>query len=141
MISPLSKILAVYPSSCPNHSFFGLVPWYHYLPSGDFIDSSGKASCNITNFTFLPTHSITTGVNVTSDIPLVLVAVVDDLLRVAGLVAIGFIIYGGFQYVGSQGSPDKTSRAQNTITDALIGLAVAIVAISAVSFLGNKLGG
>jgi hypothetical protein len=129
MIISLFKILAVYPSSCPDNSFFGLYPWYHYLPTNDF------QNCSIQNFTFLPIG------NSQSDVPLVLLAVVDDLLRVAGLVAIGFIIYGGYQYVGSQGSPEKTSRAQNTITDALIGLAVAIVAISAVSFLGNKLGG
>lgn len=129
MIISLFKILAVYPSSCPDNSFFGLYPWYYYLPKNDF------QNCSIQNFTFLPIG------NTQSDVPLVLLAVVDDLLRVAGLVAIGFIIYGGYQYVGSQGSPEKTSRAQNTITDALIGLAVAIVAISAVSFLGKKLGG
>jgi hypothetical protein len=133
MISPLLKILAVAPAHCEK-SFFGLVTWYHYLPKGDF------KNCSITNFTFLPTHTIT-GTNIPSDIPLVLLAIVDDLLRVAGIVAVGFIIYGGYQYVGSQGQSEKTARAQNTVTDALIGLAIALVAIAAVSFLGNKLGG
>lgn len=128
MISSVFKIFAVAPHGCEN-SFFGLIPWYNYLPSTDF------QGCSIQNFTFLPTGGTP------SDIPLVLLAIVDDLLRIAGIVAVGFIIYGGYQYVGSQGSSEKTARAQNTITDALIGLAVAIVAISAVSFLGDKLGG
>ena len=123
------KLFAVYPAGCPNNSFFGLVPWYHYLPKGDF------QNCNLVNFSFIPTATTQ------SDIPLILLAIVDDLLRIAGIVAVGYIIYGGFQYVGSQGSPDKTARAQNTVTDALIGLAIAIVAISAVSFIANKLGG
>ncbi|HVA11274.1 MAG TPA: hypothetical protein VNG32_03835 [Candidatus Dormibacteraeota bacterium] len=90
--------------------------------------------CSVTNFTFLSTSG-------SGDIPLILLAVVDDLLHVAGIVAVSFVIYGGFQYVSSQGQPEKTARAQNTVTDALIGLAVALVAIAAVSFLGNKLGG
>jgi hypothetical protein len=53
---------------------------------------------------------------------------------------VAFIIYGAIQYTASQGNPDSMSRAQNTILNALIGLAVAIVAVAFVSFLGNKLG-
>lgn len=131
MITSLIKILAVAPAACEK-PFFGLVPWYHYLPSGVGGGPNDFQGCNIVNFTFLGSNS---------DIPLILLAIVDDLLRIAGIVAVAFVLYGGFQYVGSQGQPEKTARAQNTITDALIGLAVAIVAISAVSFLGNKLGG
>jgi hypothetical protein len=81
------------------------------------------------------------GSNSPGDIPLILLAVVDDLLHVAGLVAVAYVLYGGFQYVSSQGQSDKTARAQNTIIDALVGVAIAVVAISVVSFLGNKLGG
>lgn len=134
MIISLLKILAIAPAGCEK-SFFGLIQWYHYLPGGPGGDFQG---CSIANFTFLPSNGPP---RVFSDIPLVLLAVVDDLLRIAGLVAVGFVIYGAFQYVGSQGQSEKTARAQNTITDALIGLAVAVIAISAVSFLGNKLGG
>jgi hypothetical protein len=128
-MGPLFKILAIAPHNCQN-SFFGLVPWYHYLPATDF------SGCSVVNFTFL-----SPGSNSAGDIPLILLAVVDDLLHIAGLVAVAFVLYGGFQYVSSQGQPDKTARAQNTIIDALVGLAVAIVAISVVSFLGDKLGG
>jgi hypothetical protein len=130
IIGSLLKILAVVPANCGG-SFFGLVPWYHYLSSGPNGDIQ---NCSVVNFTFIQAGK-------SSDIPLVLLAVVDDLLHIAGLVAVAFVLYGGFQYVSSQGQPEKTARAQNTVIDALIGLAVAIVAISAVSFLGNKLGG
>jgi hypothetical protein len=131
MFSSLFHIFAIAPAQCEK-SFFGLTTWYHFLNSNDFVNSKGVTDCTIHNFTFLATKS---------DIALVLLAVVDDLLRIAGIVAVAFVIYGGFQYVASQGSGEKTARAQNTITDALIGLAVAIAAVGIVSFLGAKLGG
>jgi len=107
----------------PN--FFGLVPWYHYL--------NVDAKCNVVNFSVLGNGS-------NSDVPLILLAVVDDLLRVAGIVAVGFVIYGAIQYVVSQGEPDKTTKARMTILNSLIGLAIALVAVGAVSYIGHKLG-
>jgi hypothetical protein len=107
-----------------------MVPWYHYLNGSNF---NGYPDCSIKSFNFFSGSS--------SDIPLVLVAVVDDLLRVAGLVAVAFVVYGAIQFIASQGSPEQTARAQTTIINALIGMAVAIVSVAFVSFLGNKLGG
>jgi hypothetical protein len=126
-MSHLLTLFAIAPRAC-EHDFFGLVPWYHYLPSTDF------TTCNVnSNFHFLPGNGVST------DIPLILVAVVDDLLRVAGLVAVAFIIYGAFGLVTSQGNPDDASKAQKTIINSLIGLAIAITAIAFVGFLGNNI--
>ncbi|HEY5442185.1 MAG TPA: hypothetical protein VIJ68_01455 [Candidatus Saccharimonadales bacterium] len=116
-------------SGCEKQ-FFGLTPWYAYLPASDF------QGCDIHDFTFFPTSSTSLG-----DVPLVLLAVVDDLLRIAGIVAVGFVVYGAVQYIASQGSPDATSKAQSTIINALLGLAIAVLATAFVAFLGNKLGG
>ena len=110
---------------CQEPSFFGLVPWYHYLN----VDNR----CNIKSFTFLKAGE-------SGDIPLVLLAVVDDLLRIAGLVAVGFVIYAGIQYITSQGEPDKTAKAQSAIINALVGLAVSIVAVGVVTYIGGRLG-
>ena len=115
-------------SECPKPRFFGLVPWYEYLKLNN--------KCDITSFNILPDGS-----SVHSDIPLVLLAIVDDLLRIAGLVAVGFVIYGGIEYILSQGNPDGTAKAQTTLLNALIGLAIAMTAVVAVGFLGGKLGG
>jgi len=68
-------------------------------------------------------------------------AILDDLIRVAALVAVGYVIYAGFQYMTSGGSPDKTKKAQNSIIDALVGLGIAVLAASIVAFIGNQLGG
>ena len=129
-------LFATAPSGCENQ-FLGLWPWYHYLPSKDFGVTIGHTyeKCAInSNFTFLSNSG-------SGDIPLILLAVIDDLLRIAGIVAIGFVVYGAFQYIASQGNPEGTARAQSTVINALLGLAVAIAAIAFVTFLGDRLGG
>ena len=130
----LPHIFAAPPSNC-EHFFFGLVPWYHYLPSSDFgpqkgLNANTISACDINaNFNVLHGNSMA----------LILIAIVDDLLRIAGIVAIGFILYGAIQFTTSQGSPDQTAKARNTIINALIGLAICIVAIALVSYLGSVL--
>ncbi|MEO8105472.1 MAG: hypothetical protein ABI602_04015 [Candidatus Saccharibacteria bacterium] len=124
----LIQLMAALPKTangkCVEPLFFGLVPWYHYLN----VDNK----CNIVTFNALGSSS--------SDIPLIVLAVIDDLLRIVAILAIGFVIYGGIQYVVSQGQPDKTAKAQSTILNAIIGLAIALVAVGAVSYFGGKLG-
>jgi len=113
-IAPLSRFAV----NC-HHSFFGFPSWYEYLKL--------DGQCQVTNFT------------VPDSLVLVGLALVDMLLRVAGLAAIFFIIYAGIQYVTSQGNPDAAAKAKDTIINALIGLAVAVVAVGIVSFIGSKL--
>lgn len=109
--------------------FLGMKAWYYYLPQSDF------DGCSIKRFTFLPDASGH------ADLPLILLAIVDDLLTLAGVVAVAFVIVGAFQYVASQGNPEQTARAQSTIINALIGTAIAITAAVFVNFLGQTLGG
>lgn len=96
------------------------------MPNSDFDNS-----CNIVNFNVL--HG--------SDVPLVLLVIIDDLLRIAALVTIGFVLYGSIRYITSQGNPENTASAQSTIINALVGLVIAIIAIGFVSFISSQLGG
>jgi len=114
--------------TCAPHKFLTLVPWYQYL------DLSEGAECNV-NFTLLPDGGKP------SSIPLVLLAVLEDMVRIAGLVAVVFVIWGGVRYITSEGTPDGTKQAKSTIMNALIGLAIAVIATSAVAFIGRKLAG
>lgn len=129
MFSFLPFFFATATDQCDQSGFFDFVPWYHYLPQGDF------AGCDIKKFTIFPSDKVP------SDVPLVLLAVIDDVLRVAALVALGYLLYGAFLYSGSQGNSEQTSRAQSTLINALVGLAVATTAVAIVSFLGATLGG
>jgi hypothetical protein len=109
-------------------TLLGLIPWYQYL-------TLDPKDCHILNFDnanqVLGQHSA---------FLLIILAIIDDLLRIAAFVAVGYIIYGGIQYITSQGAPDSTKKALSTIINALIGLAVAIMSASIVGYLGHKLG-
>ena len=74
-----------------------------------------------------------------SDIPGVGLALIDNLLRIFCPVAIAFILKGSFEYVASRGNAEKTASAQSTIITALTGLAIALVAVGLVSFIGRRL--
>jgi hypothetical protein len=122
------QLFAYGSGNCADKDFLGLVPWYHYLQVT--YDATTK-SCDVQFTNVLGGHS---------GILLVLLAVVDDLLRIAGVVAIGFIVYAGARYIMSNGAPDETAKAQSTIINALIGLGIAMAAIGLVSFLGSHVG-
>lgn len=113
-------------NSC-SRPFLGLKSWFTYLP-----DSAFTSDCTITSFNALGAHS---------GFLLIALALLDDLTRIAALVAVGYVIYGGIQYTTSQGSPDATKKAQSTIINALIGVSLSILAASIVAFIGNRLGG
>lgn len=112
-------------NGCDPPDFFGLKPWYEYLDT--------NSDCTIRSFNVL-------GGPGGSDFILVALALLDNLLRIAGFIAIGYVIYGGILYVTSQGSPDQTGKAQNTILNALIGLVIAVISVAFVTFVGNRLG-
>ncbi len=58
---------------------------------------------------------------------------------IAGGIALALVAYGGLKYVLSQGNPQETAKAKNTIIDALIGLAVIIFAFTIVNFAVSNL--
>lgn len=107
--------------ACSN--FFGLPAWNEYINGG----GCGPIMLNTPEAVF----------NV---LPLIGLAILDMLLRIAGAATVFFVIYGGIQYVISQGSPDATKSAQNTIINALVGMLIAVIAVSAVSYIGRTLG-
>lgn len=127
---PAGALAASQDPSCV-HSFFGLEPWYAYL---DVHKNSTTNHCEVT----APSGTSVLGKN--SFILLIVLAVVDDLLRVAGMVAIIFVIIAGFQFITSSGEPEAAAKARQTILYAVIGLVIALVATVIVSFIGNALG-
>jgi hypothetical protein len=118
-----SSNFAAIAANC-KAGFFGFPHWYEYLNV-----SVQDGTCSVTDFKF------------PADLTLVALAVAEILLRLAGLVAVGFIIYGGIKYVISQGEPDGVQQAQNTVINACIGLVIAIFSTAIVAFIGNTFGG
>lgn len=64
---------------------------------------------------------------------------VDNILKlvfgVAGGVALLIVTIAGFKYVLSQGNPQETAKAKNTIVYAIIGLTICVTAFAIVSFI------
>lgn len=65
------------------------------------------------------------------------IAVVEIMMRLVGFIAVGYLIWGGIQYITSQGEPDGLKSAKDTITNALVGLVISIMAIGIVQFIGG----
>ncbi|MEO9179951.1 MAG: pilin [Candidatus Saccharimonadales bacterium] len=104
-------------------TFLNFPHWYQYLHGVNNIN--GNSNC-------IPQ------IRALSDVWLIVAAIVEMLLRVAALAAIGFVLYGGVQYIMSQGEPDKTAKAKDTLFNALIGLAIAVTATVMVAFLAGQ---
>ena len=65
--------------------------------------------------------------------------IIDIALRIVAIMAVGFVIYGGFRYVISRGEPEATKNALDTILKAVIGAVIAMVAAIVVSFIVGRL--
>jgi hypothetical protein len=128
-----TTFLIHFADTCSTKGFFGIPPWYKYLVgSGLMASNKVTGACELVG-------SLKPG-DWVQIISLIGLAVLDMILRLAGIVAVGFIIWGGIQYVISQGDPGKTKDAQSTIINAIIGLAIALVSTALVSFIGNRIG-
>ncbi len=124
MIESMTSMFYHFAAACQpggGISFLKFPTWYKYL------DSTRVANKCTVIFSF------------PDDFGKILLAVVEILLRVGALVAVGFVIYGGFQYITSQGEPDRASSARGTIINAIIGLVIAIIATTVVSFVAGNL--
>jgi len=130
IVVPIRANAAVAAGCDKSAALLGLPAWYKYLDIGPKdgdpcavigpLDSNGKFDIAIG------------GARIG-------LAIVDILLRLAAIIAVIFVLYGGIRYILSQGEPDHTKRARGTVINALIGLVVTMLATAAVNFLGNTL--
>ena len=66
--------------------------------------------------------------------------IVDDLLQLIGYTTVGYIMYGGFLMMTSNGAPDKAAHGRKTIMSAAIGLVIALASVALVNFISSKIG-
>lgn len=65
--------------------------------------------------------------------------IVDMILQLVGYISVGFIIFGGYKYMISAGSPDGMVKARKTITNAIIGLVLSIFSVAIVNLVAGTL--
>ena len=66
--------------------------------------------------------------------------IVDDLLQLIGYTTVGYIMYGGFLMMTSNGAPDKAAHGRKTIMSAAIGMVIALASVALVNFISSKIG-
>ncbi len=76
------------------------------------------------------------------DLPGTILGIINFVLILVGILALAFLVYGGFRYIASRGEDDEVEVAKNIITNAVIGIVVIGVAAALVNFvIGALLGG
>lgn len=64
-------------------------------------------------------------------------SVIEALAGLAGLVATGFFVVGGFSYITSSGNPQRLEKAKRTILFSAVGLAITIAAFVLSNIISN----
>lgn len=98
-----------------------LKPWYQYLTFDD--------ECKVMDNTLDQPNNLW----------LIGAVIFEDLLRIAALVAVGYVIAGGFKMMTSQGEPQAFAAGRKTAINALIGMAIAIIASQTVAYIAGRL--
>lgn len=89
-------------------SFLGFKPWHDGLCSGGEVKQ-------VNNDSELTTFIWTIVLNISFDLSLA-----------AGYLAVGLVIYSGYLYMMSQGDPGKAAKGKKSLTNAIIGLIIAM---------------
>lgn len=124
MIVLFENVISQFAAACSpgwGGYLLGIPTWYKYL---DSVEVNGQCS---------PVVHFPDGIGA------ILLAVFEMILRVSALVAIGFIIFAGFQLILAQGEPDRIKGARSTIINALIGLIIVIFSTAIVNLIGNNI--
>ncbi len=67
-------------------------------------------------------------------------AIIETVIGVVGVLAVGVMIYGGFIFLTSTGDASKVAKGRNILIYGVVGLVVAILAYAIVKFVGGAIG-
>lgn len=105
-------------SSCST-TFFGLPTWYQYL-------NLDPENCRVLD-------------NQQNVPALIILGFISIAIRLAGILAVFMIIWGGYKFIFSDGNSDQVAGARKTILNAVIGLIIVILATPLVNFVAGRL--
>jgi len=64
--------------------------------------------------------------------------VLNIVYFIIGIVAVVIILIAGFQYITSNGEPEKAKKAMHTILDCVIGIVVVVFAFVITNFVAGR---
>ena len=108
-----------------NVEFLGLRPWYYGLDKIGWMEGD----CSI-KAPQMPGDDDGSGAGdeIAKFIWTIILNVLVDLFTVAGVVALGFVIYGGYLFLRSGGDVAFATKGRKTLTAALVGLLIVTLA-------------
>ncbi|NLA43324.1 hypothetical protein GX865_04210 [Candidatus Saccharibacteria bacterium] len=129
-ISPFSS--SAHAQACGDGRLLTAPMWYRGVAE---LDSEGNCNIKIENAGSnddlggsIGPFLIVVGLNVT-----------EIMMHLASYVAVAYIIVGGFKFMTSAGSADRSVRARKTIINAVVGLVISISAIAVISFISVRI--
>jgi len=69
------------------------------------------------------------------NLPATIIGIVNFVLIIVGVLALAFLVYGGFLYITSGGNDQTIEKAKSIIINAIIGIVVIGVAAALVNFV------
>lgn len=86
-------------------------------------------------------QGITNPLGDTKDIETVIADIVKGALGLTAVLAVGFIVYGGFLYISAAGDETQIKKGKEAIIGAVIGIIVIGLAYAIVQFVIGAVGG
>jgi hypothetical protein len=113
------------PAQCSgtSSSLLNFPTWYKYVDHGWNPETNG---CDVR-------------ARIPDDLAAIGFAIFEIILRIAGIAAVFFVMYGGFLYLTSQGEPDRAANGRTTIVNALTGLLIAMLATAIVNLVARNI--
>ena len=112
-----------YAAECSDSQTpLGLRPWYAGL-----VDSN----CEIDHKNWEGEE------NIQKSVWKIVLNLASDILAIVGYLAICFVIWGGYQYMMARGDPGMVAKGKKTITNALVGLAICMLASTITSMVSD----
>lgn len=115
-----SSLSIAKPTFACESTFFGIPAWYRGLTDGNCDIAKMNGEEGITKFVWT-----------------VILNLADGIFRIAGVVATGFIVWAGFQYMISQGNSGAIANAKTTMKNAIVGLIITALASLIINFVFN----
>lgn len=115
---PTQTVSAAPSATCSSH-FMGLKAWYDGLTEGGSCEILGPEKV-------FPSENHDNAVK--RYIWTVILNIVSMVLGIIGYLAIGFVMWGGIQYIMAQGDVGKVARGKKTVTNSIIGIIIVMTA-------------
>lgn len=73
------------------------------------------------------------------DLPTFIQTIINAVLVIAGVVAVVFLIVGGYRYITSSGNAEAAEAGRTTVLNAIIGLVIIFAAYLIVNFVIDRI--